>query len=121
VIDAIFHLMTHTQSNQRLPKPELFFGLVGAVGTNLERVAAALSKALATADFDTTTIRLSDLLRGLAKYADLPTKFADDYIDNHMSAGDEFRDLCGRKDAVALLGVGKVKEERASCGKRTER
>ena len=112
--------MTETLPVQRLQKPELFFGLVGAVGTDLDRVATSLTKALATADFETTTIRLSDLLRGLDKYKDLPTpkQFADEYIDRHMSAGDDFRKLTERKDAVALLGVGKVKELRVSAGKR---
>jgi deoxycytidylate deaminase len=103
---------------QRVQKPELFFGLVGAVGTNLDKVATVLSKTLAMADFDTTIIRLSDLLHGLPRYENLPTRFADEYIDTHMTAGDEFRKLTERKDAVALLGVGKVKELRVAAEKK---
>jgi deoxycytidylate deaminase len=110
--------MVKISHSQPVHKPELFFGLVGAVGTNLDRVATSLTKALATADFETEVIKLSDLLRGLEKYKDLPTKFADEYIDKHMSAGDEFRTITGRKEAVALLGVGKVKEIRVSEGKK---
>jgi deoxycytidylate deaminase len=99
------------------PKPELFFGLVGAVGTDLDKVVLALSKALAAADYQTEKVRLSETLRAIDKYKDLPTKYADEYIDTHMTAGDEFRGIMGRGDAVALLGVGKVKEIRASKGK----
>jgi cytidine deaminase len=99
------------------PKPELFFGLVGAVGTDLDKVSSALSKSLTAADYQTETIRLSKMLRDVDKYKDLPTKYTDDYIDAHMTAGDEFRRIMKRPDAVALLGVGNVKEIRASKGK----
>lgn len=98
------------------PKPELFFGLVGAVGTDLDRVISALGKALASADYRSETIRLSELLRAVDKYKSLPTKYADEYVDEHMTAGDEFRRLTGLREAVAILGVSKVSDIRASKG-----
>jgi len=109
--------MIDSQSN---PKPELFFGLVGAVGTDLDKVVSALSKALSEADYQTKSIRLSEMLRAIDKYKNLPTKYADERIDKHMTAGDEFREIMERRDAVALLGVGKVREIRASQGKKGE-
>jgi cytidine deaminase len=105
--------MADPQSN---PKPELFFGLVGAVGTDLDKVISALSKALSTAEYRTETIRLSELLRAVEKYKDLPTRYADEYIRKHMEAGDEFRKTTGLREAVALLGVSKVKSLRESRG-----
>jgi cytidine deaminase len=98
-------------------KPELFFGLVGAVGTDLDKVISVLSKALMAADYQAEPIRLSEMLRAIDKYKNLPTKYADEYINEHMTAGDDFRSIMERRDAVALLGVGNVKEIRASKGK----
>jgi cytidine deaminase len=98
-------------------KPELFFGLVGAVGTDLDKVFSALSKALTAADYQIKQVRLSEMLRAIDKYKSLPTKYADEYIDAHMTAGDEFRRIMERRDAVALLGVGNVREIRALKGK----
>jgi cytidine deaminase len=105
------------------PKPELFFGLVGAVGTDLIKVASALTKALATSDYETETIRLSalldaiDRLDAIDKYNALQTEDYYEYVYNHQSAGDEFRSIAERADAVALLGVSKIKEMRSSKGK----
>ncbi len=105
---------------EALLKPELFFGLVGAAGTDLDKVGSALAKALHTADYETETIRLSSLLRAIDKFKDLPlpTKDYFDYVDSHMTAGDDFRRDTGRADAVALLGVGKIKEKRTTDGKK---
>ena len=43
--------------------PELFFGLVGAVGTKLHTVSRILSEELALANYDCHEVRLSQLLR----------------------------------------------------------
>src|SRR5664280_247341 len=94
--------------------PELFIGLVGAIGTDLARVSSALSSSLAAIGYSSKEIRLSALLRDLQKYSNLPTKFRDEQIDTHMRAGDEFRKECERNDAVALLGVGRIKDLRES-------
>lgn len=98
-------------------KPEIFIGLVGAVGTELDRVSDYLSRSLEKFGYSTSVIRLASLLRALPRYKGLPTKYVDEYIDSHMTAGDDFRQLCERADAVALLGVGEVIEERKEAGK----
>lgn len=94
--------------------PELFIGLVGAMGTDLSRVGSVLSASLSAIGYSAKEIRLSALLRDLEKYSDLPTRFRDEHIDKHIRAGDEFRKDCGRNDAVALLGVGRIKDLRES-------
>jgi hypothetical protein len=88
-------------------KPEIFIGLVGAVGTELERVGSIISQSLEKFGYSTSSIRLASLLRALPRYKKLPTRNIDEYIDSHMTAGDDFRHLCNRADAVALLGVGR--------------
>ncbi len=98
---------------------ELFIGLVGAVGTELDRLTTLLTQLLASVGYSSSPIRLSSLLRALPKNAGMPTEkdYADEYIDAHMTAGDEFRKLTGRNDAVALLGVGRIKDTRSEAGK----
>jgi cytidine deaminase len=110
-------MLAMNDSNSK-PKPELFFGLIGATGTDLEKVTSALTKALAVAAYQTHPIRLADLLRAIDRFKELPTKFADEYIEAHMTAGNEFRRVMERRDAVALLGVGMVRDFRASRGKK---
>src|ERR1700731_2183643 len=97
-------------------KPEIFIGLVGAVGTELDRVGI-ISQSLEKFGYSTSSIRLASLLRALPRYKKLPTRNIDEYIDSHMTAGDDFRGLCNRADAVALLGVGEIIEERKEAGK----
>jgi deoxycytidylate deaminase len=98
-------------------KPEIFIGLVGAVGTELERVGGIISQSVEKFGYSTSSIRLASLLRALPRYKKLPTRNVDEYIDSHMTAGDDFRELCNRADAVALLGVGEIIEERKEAGK----
>jgi hypothetical protein len=91
--------------------PELFFGLVAAVGTDLELVITFLSEALEAVDYSPKpSIRLASLLRELPPYSQLPDFSAslDVYINEHMTAGDELRQTTGRNDAMALLGIGEV-------------
>jgi deoxycytidylate deaminase len=98
-------------------KPEIFIGLVCAVGTELQPIMSALQASLHAALYTSTFIRLAEMLQALPKYRDLPTKFADEYIDQHMTAGDEVRRDTGMADAVALLAVSKIKEIRSEAGK----
>lgn len=92
--------------------PELVIGIVGGVGTEMEYVVSALNASLSAIGYSFDEIRLSSLLRDLPKYSNLPTRYRDQYLDRHMSAGDEFRAVCERNDAVALLGVAKLKSLR---------
>jgi deoxycytidylate deaminase len=104
------------KDDKSIRKPELFFGLVGAVGTDLDKVALILTKAMAAAEYDSKTVKLSDMIRAIDKYKNLPTKYADERIHAHMTAGDELRRITERRDAVALLGVINVRDFRALMG-----
>lgn len=92
--------------------PELFFGLIGAVGTDLKGIENILSRELQTVGYLPHEIRLSSLLKECDKYKDL------DKVDKqpehlrirrYMDAGDDFRGTSKRGDAVALLAMGKVR------------
>ena len=51
--------------------PELVFGLVGAIGTNLDLVARLLSDALDGVSYEAQVVRLSSLLTRLPQYENL--------------------------------------------------
>jgi len=98
-----------------LTGPELIIGLVGAVGTDLDVVTTFLTDALAAVDYQSKpAIRLATLLRELPEYRSLPDPLGplDLYIDKLMTAGDEFRQRTGRNDAMAILGIGEIIQQR---------
>jgi deoxycytidylate deaminase len=106
--------------------PELFVGLVGAVGTDLGKVVHALSEALAAVGYSTlrvatpkgdtgdppNNIRLAKLMHRIKKYESLPTSPVDEYINSHMTAGDDLRKETGRDDALAIMAIEEILEAR---------
>jgi deoxycytidylate deaminase len=97
--------------------PELFFGIAGAVGTDLDAVCDALATALAQVRYETEVIRLSGLLDWVEwSTVKDPPKIDDTTIDLHietrMEAGDVLRERLGRGDALALLAIQDVRWRR---------
>jgi deoxycytidylate deaminase len=95
-------------------QPELVFGLVGPLGTDLTLVASHLSDALAQVRYRSEVFRLSRLMREIPKepWSTLKDGPRDEEIEEHIKAGNELRRALDRKDAVAMLGVGAVREYR---------
>lgn len=103
-------------SDDALSGPELFFGLVGAVGTDLGPVVTALADALRTVAYTADEFRLSELLYEIDRWAGLPRRGVtpeDVRIDEHMEAGSEFREALQRGDALAAWALGAIRDERA--------
>jgi deoxycytidylate deaminase len=92
---------------------ELVFGLVGALGTNIDQVSELLHLCLEDVDYHPREIRLSALLREIDWDEPLDEKAKlDVYIASHMDAGDRLRREWERPDALALLGTAKIVAER---------
>lgn len=91
-------------------KPELFFGLVGAIGTDLRRVSQILTRLLSEYGYVSTPVRLSNLLKGV--FPDLPERPEETRIERLMDAGDRLRSGTALGSALALLGIAQVREER---------
>lgn len=94
-------------------RPELFFALVGALGTDLEEVSAALYAELCAAGYALRpAIRLSQLLHALKPYENLSP--GSDYasVKAHMDAGDAVRLSFEHGAALAALAVAEVLEDR---------
>jgi len=92
--------------------PEIVFGLVGAVGTDLALVCESLQGALDDFAYSSEIIRLSDLLKELDWGLELPDRPLDEHIASHMDAGDELRETWARGDALALIALSDIQDRR---------
>lgn len=87
--------------------PELFFGLVGAIGTDLHKVAEILKKALKDeVGYKTEIIKLSTIVT-----PEKEQKESDRYKKYlfKMQAGTDTRNFYNRPDAVVLKGLNEVR------------
>jgi cytidine deaminase len=93
--------------------PELVIALVGAIGTDLSIVERELHQHLAAVSYNTVPVSLIELVR---PYVDTPA-FDDPHVLERymarMDAGDEFRRDLGRPDAIALLAIAAIREQRS--------
>jgi hypothetical protein len=94
--------------------PEIVFGLVGAVGTNLELISRFLAEALGEVNYKCETVHLSKLMRDLplSPWKELPDSPEYERYDKRMTGGDDFREFLNRGDALALLAVAAIREAR---------
>lgn len=99
---------------ETVQKPELFFGLVAPVGSDLSRVTEDLARALAGVVYRSHTIHLIELIHELEKWKEVPEDPLDVRIGKHMDAGNELRRVMGTGDAIATLGIGAVQTLRSS-------
>src|SRR5271169_3586404 len=101
-------------SVQQQPGPEIVFGLVGSVGTDLDFVAQSLSVALADVNYQPLSLRLSELMHevDLSFCKNLPESPAFLRYMEHMTAGNTLRRSLERGDALAMLAVGAIREIR---------
>ena|SRR5438045_6565375 len=87
--------------------PELFIGLVGAIGTNLPLVVEALSEELRELSYDPHEIHLSHLIRPIPEFkflAGLDGGPQEIRIQKYMDAGDALRRNMGsgRRSRTAI-------------------
>jgi deoxycytidylate deaminase len=92
---------------------ELVFGLVGALGTDIDRISHLLHLRLEAMSYVAREIHLSSLLREVDWQPPLTkSERLDSYILAHMDAGNRLRREWDRPEALALLGVAKLSTER---------
>ncbi len=99
-------------SSQKPPDgPELFIGLVGAIGTDLARVERTLANSLLRVGYSCRTVRLIELLHNTKWGSKLVEQPLFERYMTHMDAGDSFREKVGG-DGLALFAVGQVRQFR---------
>lgn len=92
--------------------PELVFGLVGAIGSNLSGVASAMADALKDVAYSSEEIRVVDLLHSFEEWSSLPHSPEDERYKRHIEAGREFCERIGREDGLARLAVARIRRLR---------
>jgi deoxycytidylate deaminase len=96
--------------------PELIFGLVGPLGTDLAAVGQVLQDTLTQVGYASAVHRLSKLMRDLSgqPWDQLKDGPRDETIAAHMTAGNRLRHTLNRNDAVAMLGLIAIQEYRGN-------
>jgi deoxycytidylate deaminase len=93
---------------------ELYFGLIGAIGTDLDSVQDVLKSQLARLGYKFIIIKLSKLLYDLKgdPWEHLPQRSDARYYEDAMNAGDQLCKRLKRGDAMAALAMNAVNEQR---------
>ena len=91
---------------------ELFIGLVGAVGSDLKRITAALRHALQSVGYDCLEINVIEQLREFREYVDdlSNEKAVFDRYMARMDAGDRFRETTELGDALARICISSIRK-----------
>jgi len=95
--------------------PELFVGLIGAVGTDLETVQLCLQSELVAVGYNVHNVRLSKLISRCYNWRHLNSSgvsYEDERINTYMDAGDELRGKMNDGAALARLAIGNIREIR---------
>lgn len=104
-------------------KPDLFIGLVGAVGTDLRATSRSIEQAMSGYGYRCVFLRLSDLIRssplaGLAGHTEALRE--DDRISSLMDSGNRIRSIAKDSSAVSWLAIKQIaahrKANQASSG-----
>jgi deoxycytidylate deaminase len=97
--------------------PEIFVGIVSPIGLDNDEVCDALERALERVDYECRRISLIAPALGLGKIKVVDSPLQESY-HGRMSAGDEFRKLLKRNDALALGALAEIRTvRRAAVGK----
>lgn len=112
--------MTETASLQPPPpNSELYFGLVGAVGTNLKKVEDELTHELMKVGYEVKVIKLSelawDIVQKLPKTENLRPESGegeDRRLNRLMDIGNRFREELNAGHAMALPAVAQIRNVR---------
>jgi deoxycytidylate deaminase len=93
-------------------RPDLFIGLVGAAGTDLDPVKTQITAQLASFKYDTREVKLSQLIGG---FCGITTDGVpeDERIKNLMDGGDKIRAAYGGGDGVVCLAVAAIRKLRS--------
>lgn len=91
--------------------PELFFGVVGAVGADLDVLCKALEDHLTRVSYSSKIIHVIEQIHQFQKWKSLPEKPLEDRYTSHISAGDNFREAFELGDALARLSIAVVREK----------
>lgn len=94
--------------------PELVFGLVGPIGTDLTLVANVLAQELQKVSYRAEHIHVTHLLGDLPLRFELKETPVEDRYASYIKAGNSLRERMKLNDAFALLCVAAIRTRRAA-------
>jgi len=95
-----------------MPDPELVFGLVGPIGTDLRLVATALEQELSRVGYQSVHVHVTDAFKQIEGEFELADRPTEKRYRSYMDAGNRLRERLDRQDALALFTVASVRDER---------
>jgi deoxycytidylate deaminase len=109
-----------TQSflSDKIPMPEVFIGVVSAVGADVGSVVSALRQAFEEKEYAVSHIKISSIMQELAPFVPsqhLETSSKLRRINSHIDFGNEVRRRVGN-DILAAFAIQKINEARFSGG-----
>jgi deoxycytidylate deaminase len=101
---------------QNLSEPELFFGFVAPIGTNIDDSIKALRTKIEAHGYSTVPIKITGLFPRLAKELPIPTELVDHPFEarynSYIDFGDNIREYFDDDSILASCAVQKIVDER---------
>ena len=101
-----------TNNSSQKEGPELIIALVGALGSNLEKLTSELTNALQVVGYSSQLIKVSSLLHEIPKYNSLPSHPVASHIKEHQKAGNNFCSELEDGAALSALSIAAIRNER---------
>ena len=98
--------------NEKSQRPDIYIGLVGAAGTDLEPIKSQLKAQLAALSYRSEDIKLSKIIEQFCSI-DIAGMSEDQRIEALMNGGDKIRRAYGKGDGVICLAATEIRKIRA--------
>lgn len=104
-------------SVDRIPHPELFFGLVAPVGVDLDMIIEVLNTELILQKYNTSIIQVTEIMRDVPSNIILTDEPYLDRINSRIEYADEICSRVEREDALAAITITAIQSIREGLNK----
>lgn len=106
--------LTPLFKGERIDRGEVVIGLVGAMGTDMDRITHELTAAFTSVGYQSQAVRISELIDDFMGFQEVepPLRADGTKLDELMDMGDALREGLEHGGAAAVLTVGKIKNTR---------
>lgn len=100
-------------SEEFVKQPEIFIGLVGPIGVDLEPVQEAIMAQLNELKYETEFIKVTDIMRQFeVDDCEISKNSYSDYYRSLIRYADKFREKCEHQSALAALAISEIRYRR---------
>jgi deoxycytidylate deaminase len=96
----------------KIPSPELIFGLVAPIGVNLDSVTESLKNNLRRVGYDGIELRLTSEMTQFQVPVELEDEGLFNYYDSRIRYANAVRARTNRNDTLGLLAIAAIRKER---------